>query len=1809
MAYHVDPRALKSVSTDFSVSFNDISGSGGMMGGSSKGSSSTKSDANNTLRSNAKAKIVEVLGEGEIVGLVDGAKSIFFDATALQNSDGSYNFKGVTWQQRHGTPDQEMLTGIAQSETPFSVGIEVKSAQTPPIRTIADRNATSVRVIVNIPSLVIQDPKTGSLLPTDLDYVISRRAAGGQWEEVRRELFLQQKTTSPYQKASVIELPDGGHPYSISVRKVNPDSNVEYHQNSMVWESYSVLTEGKFIYPNTAMVAMDLDASNFGSSIPARYYDVKGLIIQVPSNYDPETRAYSGFWDGSFKRAWSNNPAWVFYDLLTHNRYGLGEFIDDSKIDKFGLYEIAQWCDTLVDDGFGGKEPRYTYNGVINSRDEAFKVLQQITTSFRGQAYWSVGQVFAVADMPGDFEKILSPANVIGGAFKYSRTAKKTRNTVAMVSWNDPEDFYRNAIEVVQHDEGLDRFGWRQTDIQAIGCTSRGLANRIGRWTLDTEHTATESVEFEMGLDALAKDPLKPGKIIAIADPRKAQTRIGGRIAASTSASLTLDKAFEPLTGSTYRISVVDVEGEIQTREIIGWTKGNTEALLATSLSRSILPSAMWAITGTDVAPRQYRVLSVTEPKKNTFKVTALTHDPQKYARVEEGIVLDPIRYTRPRTKIAPVTNLKTVERQFIRDGLPRTEILLSWSPANDWLSSSYTVYLVGPDGDVDMGTTTAMSMTLGDLAIGDWTAYVTAVGVGDARSEPASAEFSVKGWAGLSGPEIVNLRVRGGGKEFTGQSCSLEWDVAWPDGQTPYEIDFVVRVFEPETQQLLSDWVSPGAAFTYTYEENISDGGPRRKFVVQVRPRNLLGNEGAPGTIVVSNNPPDFIVPDITTTTESIFIGYEKPLDPDFQGVLVWQSKTSGYDPLKTAPVYEGQNTLVNLPAEKEVFYYLRIAGYDAFSKTGLNISPEYRVFVTNKIIDTDAPEIPTGLKLTTKSETNAAGVTTAMIAAVWDPNPSKNFGRFGIEIREGLYDPTKPDALDGWLPYPIDATNTYEWHNLKPGATYAVRLRAWNSGGFAVSGFSQVVTIVAGLNLVPPGPATNLVATAAFETASLSWTNPPELDFAHCEIWMGTTKDQKLSTRVATVAAPAAFYVDVTLPTNGTRYYWVRPVNSSGVTALTFTGPGEAISAAIKLDQIAQGAIDATKFVSGIEPIVVVAKLPVVAGYTGPKTVLLETDGKLYRLTANGWTASVASSDIAGLVQSAQIAALDAQKVTGQITQTQIADNSISTPKLMAGSVQAGNIASYSIQAYNLAANSVTSYQIAAQSITSDKFTANSIGAGIIQAGAISTNQLQAGGINANRLIAKSISATEIGANSIFSEMLVTRMITADKVAIGTLTGDVIAANTITGNHIQANSIAANRITLNGSSTLANWLYGSDTTKIEGGAIAANTISANKLTIGARGLRFVGIEFQVNKNSRTVSWTGGHALMQDDAGNPIGHYVNGGSVGIGAQLAYIYWSKQSPNTLNVGGQDTWPAIIADGYNVVLVATYDSYAGLAVTYGQTIIDGTKIVTGSITANQIAAYAIQAQHIAAGSITAEKIAAGAIYADLIGAGTITAASINLGSDRFQLVASQRRIRIFTPEGWEAVSMGDVSPWITGSENQSRYGIVIRENSNREVMRVSNEGAYINGAYIGTATIGSAAIQDAVITNAKIQNLTVGGEKIANASLTRYWGASASNDAVCYPNFATGQMIWVTIQRSGTAPYAQYATGNLEVYVDGALVYALPAVYQALTNGTNVLHATMAGFMMQSYGGGHTFHGRDSSGLGTGVTIYVTECAK
>ncbi len=451
------------------------------------------SESPNTLRAKQTLRLLMLVSEGVTGGLVDGAKSIFCNDVPLQNDDGSMNFEGVSYETRLGLPDQAPMAGFPAVETEVSVGAELKKA-VPIVQAVTNLDATAARVSIRVASLTKTDTGSGAVSGNSVEIAIDIRTEGGTWSEVKRDT-ISGKCTSPYVRAYRIPLAGSG-PWYIRARRLSEDSNGTTSLNATYWSSMTVIEDYRLSYPDSAMLGLVVDASSFGSSsIPTITVDWRPIEVQVPGNYDPETRAYAGIWDGSFKRAASDNPAWVFFDLIDNPRYGLRKYLpgfsaafpEVYSLTKWELYDIVRYCDELVDDGYGGKEPRFAFNGVISDRDEAINVLTAMAGVFRGVVYWGAGAIMPVADKPASPKKIISRANVIDGAFTYQGSSLTARHTQVLVQFLDPENNFKPAIEVVEDPDAVTLYGARPTEIQAIGCTSRGQAHRYGDWLLHTE--------------------------------------------------------------------------------------------------------------------------------------------------------------------------------------------------------------------------------------------------------------------------------------------------------------------------------------------------------------------------------------------------------------------------------------------------------------------------------------------------------------------------------------------------------------------------------------------------------------------------------------------------------------------------------------------------------------------------------------------------------------------------------------------------------------------------------------------------------------------------------------------------------------------------------------------------------------------------------------------------------------------------------------------------------------------------------------------------------------------------------------------------------------------------------------------------------------------------------------------------------------------------------------------------------------------------------------------------------------------------
>ncbi|AHG87313.1 Phage-related protein, tail component [Bibersteinia trehalosi USDA-ARS-USMARC-190] len=592
------------------------------MGGKKGGGGSTPREALDTGRSKQLVKIVEVISEGEVEGFANGEKSIFFDNTPLRNADGSYNFSNTEWQARDGLQSQEMLSGFTTTEKEVSVSTEVKKAQ-PITRTITDGKVHRVRLTLGVSSL-FQQNENGDTNGTQVDFKIT---VGNRVQT----LSINGKYSSQYLRNVVIDrLP--AVPFQIKVERVQADSTTQRLQNKTIWASYTEIIDNQFTYPNTALIGIKFDSEYF-ANIPTRTYDVLGIKVKVPSNYDPKTRKYNGLWDGSFKIAWTDNPAWILYDIVTSKRYGLGQRLGEFGADKWALYQVAQYCDQLVPDGFGNQEPRFTCNVWITEQRSAYDVINDICSIFRSMPVWNGTTLTVIQDRPADPVWTYTNANVIGG-FSRQYSAMKARHNAVQVEYKDKANNYETTIEYVSDDDAIRRYGLNLRKVQAFGCTSRGQAYRTGKWILETERLETETITFNVGAEGLMH---LPGDIIKVADSHYAGTEIGGRVLAVKGRTVTLDREIQ-INGNSY-LSFINANAQHSNIKISA-VKGNVVTLASNPTGLETL--GVWSLTTEQITSRLYRALSIAENDDGSYTITALQHEPQKEAIVDNGASFEP---------------------------------------------------------------------------------------------------------------------------------------------------------------------------------------------------------------------------------------------------------------------------------------------------------------------------------------------------------------------------------------------------------------------------------------------------------------------------------------------------------------------------------------------------------------------------------------------------------------------------------------------------------------------------------------------------------------------------------------------------------------------------------------------------------------------------------------------------------------------------------------------------------------------------------------------------------------------------------------------------------------------------------------------------------------------------------------------------------------------------------------------------------------------------------------------------------------
>lgn len=721
----------------------------GAKGGGGGGHTPTESP--DSLLSESTAKILLAISEGEIAGGLDDTR-IFLDGTPIGNTDGTKNFEGVTWEFRSGSEHQEFIQGIPSVDSETSVGLELKDDQ-PYVRSINNTQLSAERIRFSVPQL-LQQHDNGDTTGYRVEYAIDLSTDGAGYKEVLKSAF-DGKTTSEYQRAHRIDLPKANTGWQIRARRLTKNQNTARIADKVSISAVTDVIDAKLRYPNTALLFITFNARQFNNRIPKISVRPKGgLLIKVPTNYDPINRTYSGVWDGTFKLAATNNPAWVFYDLVLNNRYGCGDRIKASQIEKWDLYKIAQYCDELVPDGHGGggKEPRFLCDVYIQSQESAYTVLRDIAAIFRGMTFWADNKVNAVADMPDTIFRTFTNANIVGGKPSYSGGSQQNRYTQALVSYTDTNNHSNDAIEAVADIKLQRRYGVRKTEISAIGCTRQSEANRRGRWALLT-NANDRVISFATGLEGAIPSP---GHIIAIADSTLAGRDNGGRISKAEGRRITLDRKAVIKAGDRLIVNLPNGRSEGRTISLVA----DNVITVSTEYSQTPEKNAVWTVDSDDLALQLYRVINVTDNSDNTYTITGAIHNPDNYEHIDSGARIDerPITIVPPGVQVPP-KNIRISSYSQINQGISFTTLRADWDAVDNAITYE-SQWRRDNNNWVSMPRSSTCGFEVDGIYAGRYQVRVRAINASEISSVWANAqETTLTGKVG-NPPKPVNFRA-----------------------------------------------------------------------------------------------------------------------------------------------------------------------------------------------------------------------------------------------------------------------------------------------------------------------------------------------------------------------------------------------------------------------------------------------------------------------------------------------------------------------------------------------------------------------------------------------------------------------------------------------------------------------------------------------------------------------------------------------------------------------------------------------------------------------------------------------------------------------------------------------------------------------------------------------------------------------------------------------------------------------------------------------------------------------------------------
>ena len=802
---------------------------GGKGGG---GSAHTPVEQADDLLSIAKLKLLLAISEGEIQGDLT-AQEIYLNDTRLANDDGTYNFTGVIWDWRKGTQDQTYIQGMPEVDNELSVGVTVTQS-VPWTRQYTNLSLDAVRIKLSLP-VQYQYKDNGDMVGTVTQYAIDLSTDGGSWVQVVNGSF-NGKTTSEYQRDHRIDLPKSSAGWSIRVRRITPDSNSSKLINAFKVFSFAEIIDSKLRYPNTALLYVEVDASQFNGQAPKITCKPKGKLVRVPDTYDPVSRSYGSNWQGNFKYAYTDNPAWIFYDLVLDKIYGMGTRVDASMIDKWELYSIAQYCDQMVPDGAGGTEPRFTCNVFIQSQQDAYTVLKDIAAIFRGITFWGNSQIFVNADVPQvdadgnvDVDFIYHAANVVDGLFTYAGGSYKNRYSSCHVSYSDPVNHFSDTVEGVYDSDLVARYDVREMSLTAIGCTSQSEAHRRGRWAL-LSNAKDGTISFGVGLDGYI--PI-PAEIIGVADPFRSGKQNGGRISAVNGRSVKLDRAIDYVAGDRLVVNLPD--GTAQTRTIASVSSDKKTVMVTTSYRMTPEAGAVWAIDSDSLAIQYFRVTSISSNDDGTFTVAGVQHDPNKYRYIDDGVRIEPAPITvTPIDVLKPPANIKVSEVSYIEQGLSVASMQVTWDRVEGAIS--YVAQWRKDKGDwINVSQTSAQGFSISGIYTGVYDVRVRGVNAAEVSSPWGySDSTSLTGKVGKPGTPV---------SLFATDNVVWAIDVTWafPDGSgdTAYTEIQVATTADGQNPQFLAYVPYPGVS----YQHGPMPAGVRRWYRARLVDR--IGNSG----------------------------------------------------------------------------------------------------------------------------------------------------------------------------------------------------------------------------------------------------------------------------------------------------------------------------------------------------------------------------------------------------------------------------------------------------------------------------------------------------------------------------------------------------------------------------------------------------------------------------------------------------------------------------------------------------------------------------------------------------------------------------------------------------------------------------------------------------------------------------------------------------------------------------------------------------------------------------------------------------